>query len=79
MIVPQTNSPIVTYWCTQCTYMFICQFCHYLRQEVMFSSEFVLACFLWTDFDEISRICPKWDKEQVIRFWECDPDHCLDP
>ena len=22
------------------------------------------------DFDEIFRNCPKWDKEQVIRFWE---------
>ena len=24
----------------------------------------------WVDFDEIFRKCPKWDKEQVIRFWE---------
>ena len=28
------------------------------------------------DFDEIFR-CPKWDKEQVIRFGS-DLDHCLD-
>ena len=21
-------------------------------------------------FDEIFRICPKWDKEKLIRFWE---------
>ena len=25
---------------------------------------------LWRDFDEIFRICPKWDKELVMRFWE---------
>ena len=32
---------------------------------------------LWTDSDEIFRTCPKWDKEEVIRFG-LDPDHCLD-
>ena len=29
------------------------------------------------DFDEIFRKCPKWDKEQVIRFGS-DLNHCLD-
>ena len=32
---------------------------------------------LWRDSDEIFRTCPKWDKEEVIRFG-LDPDHCLD-
>ena len=44
----------------------------YLRQEVMSLAGFVCAFVCEQDK------CPKWDKEQVIRFWS-NLDHCLDP
>ena len=31
-----------------------------------------------TDFDEIFRICPNWDKEKCSNFGS-DVDHSLDP